>query len=87
LAFSGVPGAFPVAEKNVHLQKYLKWSDSIEKQADEFISSFKTKNDEKFIALHLRNGNDFVSFFLFRYLPEDPVLSIGYYFCFFFFQR
>jgi peptide-O-fucosyltransferase len=60
LAFSGAPGAFPVEEKNVHLQKYLKWSDFIEKQADDFIKSFKSAPGEKFIALHLRNGIDFV---------------------------
>lgn len=61
LAFTGAPGAFPVAEKNVHLQKYLKWSDSIQEKADNFISNFKNgNNDAKFIGIHLRNGVDFV---------------------------
>merc|ERR1712018_860287 len=59
LAFIGAPGAFPVEKKNVHLQKYLKWSDSINLKADQFMQTFKPNNDDKFIAIHLRNGNDF----------------------------
>ena len=60
LAFSGAPGAFPVLEKHVHLQQYLKWSDLIVKQADAFLNGFKEQADAPFIAIHLRNGQDFV---------------------------
>lgn len=59
LAFTGTPGSFPVLEKNVHLQKYLKWSDYIEKIADAFLKKFKPDKNEKFIGIHLRNGVDF----------------------------
>jgi peptide-O-fucosyltransferase len=61
LAFTGAPGAFPVLERNVPLQKYVKWSDNINKKADEVISKLKADPNDKFIALHLRNGVDFVS--------------------------
>ncbi|RNA04541.1 GDP-fucose O-fucosyltransferase 1, partial [Brachionus plicatilis] len=37
LAFTGAPGAFPVAETNVPLQKYVKWSDKIDSISEEFI--------------------------------------------------
>ena len=60
LAFTGAPGSFPVQEKNVVLQKYLKWSDFIDEKAQHFIDKFKNQPDEKFIAIHLRNGIDFV---------------------------
>jgi peptide-O-fucosyltransferase len=62
LAFTGAPGAFPVIERNVPLQKYLKWSENINKRADEVISQLKTSPSDKFIALHLRNGVDFVGY-------------------------
>ena len=61
LAFTGAPGAFPVQEQNVYLQKYLKWSDFIDAKAENFINEFKKNKDEKFIGLHLRNGMDFVT--------------------------
>lgn len=64
LAFTGAPGAFPVAEGNVYLQKYLKWSDEIDKKAEAFISTFRENPNEKFLGLHLRNGIDFVREFL-----------------------
>lgn len=59
LAFTGAPGAFPILEKNVYLQKYLKWSDYINKRADDFLSKFLSNEDDKFIGIHLRNGIDF----------------------------
>lgn len=68
LAFTGAPGAFPVQEKNVHLQKYLKWSDAINDEAQAFIDKFKTDPADKFIGIHLRNGIDFVNkYILLRY--------------------
>jgi peptide-O-fucosyltransferase len=63
LAFTGAPGTFPIQEKNVHLQKYLKWSDEIEAKADKFIASFRKNENDTFLGIHLRNGADFVSFF------------------------
>lgn len=59
LAFTGAPGAFPVLEKNVPLQKYLKWSESINNQVEQFLQRFKPNKDDKFIGIHLRNGIDF----------------------------
>ena len=60
LAFTGAPGSFPVTEKNVKLQKYVKWSDSINTKADQIINQMKENSDDKFFGLHLRNGIDFV---------------------------
>lgn len=60
LAFTGAPGAFPVLEKHVPLQKYLKWSDNINKKADSFINSFRENKNETLLGIHLRNGVDFV---------------------------
>ena len=59
LAFTGAPGNFPVLEKNVYLQKYLKWSDYINKRADDFLAKFKPHENDKFVGIHLRNGIDF----------------------------
>ena len=63
LAFTGAPGAFPVSEHDVHLQKYLKWSDVIESKADKFLGQIKDNPEDKFIGLHMRNGIDFVSLY------------------------
>ncbi|KAF6214595.1 hypothetical protein GE061_009338 [Apolygus lucorum] len=58
LAFAGAPASFPVQPENKGLHKYLAWSDNVSKEADEFI---KTKLPRgAFIALHLRNGLDWV---------------------------
>lgn len=76
LAFSGAPGAFPVLEKNVQLQKYLKWSDAIEKKADDFIKSFKPDENAKLIGIHLRNGVDFVSFFKVKFYWKSIFINI-----------
>lgn len=59
LAFTGAPGAFPVLEKNVKLQQYIKWSSYIDNLAETFINKFKPNKDDKFIGIHLRNGKDF----------------------------
>lgn len=58
LAFTGAPASFPVQAENVYLQKYLKWSDSIEKKANEFIKRILPKG--AFIGIHLRNGIDWI---------------------------
>ncbi|VDP09791.1 unnamed protein product [Soboliphyme baturini] len=56
LAFTGAPAAFPVQEKHVGLQKFLKWSYYIERQANEFI--LNELMNESFIGVHLRNDRD-----------------------------
>ena len=61
IALMGAPGAFPVEDKNKWLQKYVRWSKKIEKEAKKFISS--VLNNEPFVGIHLRNGIDFVSTF------------------------
>jgi peptide-O-fucosyltransferase len=68
LAFTGAPGAFPVAERNVRLQKYLKWSDAINQEADKFIQEFKPNKEDKLLAIHLRIGSDFVTIKQFKVL-------------------
>lgn len=60
LAFTGAPGAFPVIEAHVPLHKYLKWSETIDMLAQEFIDQIKNSSNENFIGIHLRNGIDFV---------------------------
>ncbi|CAG7833346.1 unnamed protein product [Allacma fusca] len=55
LAFVGSPGAFPVEEKNLHLQQYIEWNNSIKKEALKFISNLPKG---PFIGIHLRNGVD-----------------------------
>jgi len=58
LAFVGPPAAFPVEKDNVHLQKYLAWSDEIIQKAKKFI---ETLPKGPFIGIHLRNGVDWVT--------------------------
>jgi peptide-O-fucosyltransferase len=57
--YLGVPGAFPILEKDVYLQKYLKWSDFIDAKAETFIKKFKETSEDKFLGIHLRIGTDF----------------------------
>jgi len=56
LAFTSSPGDFPILKQNVKLQKYLKWSDTIETKANDFIDSFKEKKDDIFLGIHVKNG-------------------------------
>lgn len=58
IAFTGAPATFPVQSENVHLQKYLQWSDKIDKKANDFIKSSLPKG--AFIGVHLRNGIDWI---------------------------
>ena len=59
LALMGAPGAFPVQKNNWWLQKFMRWSVKIEKEAKQFIKH--VLNNEPFVGIHLRNGIDFVS--------------------------
>ena len=54
----GAPGDFPVLERNRKLQKYLQWSDEIDKISDEFIKN--TLPEGPFAGIHLRTGSDWV---------------------------
>ncbi|KAL7011802.1 hypothetical protein ACKWTF_014465 [Chironomus riparius] len=58
LAFTGAPAAFPVQAENVHLHKYLKWSNEIEEKVKKFIINLLPKG--AFIGIHLRNGIDWI---------------------------
>uniref|UniRef100_A0A2A4K4F0 GDP-fucose protein O-fucosyltransferase 1 n=2 Tax=Heliothis virescens TaxID=7102 RepID=A0A2A4K4F0_HELVI len=58
LAFTGAPASFPVQKENVHLQKYLSWSDDISNKSRQFIK--KNMGGGGFLGLHLRNGQDWV---------------------------
>lgn len=58
IAFTGAPAAFPVQKENLHLQKYLKWSEDIDSKANSFIKKFLPKG--AFIGIHLRNGIDWI---------------------------
>lgn len=58
IAFTGAPAAFPVQQENLHLHKYLKWSDEIDEKADGFIKNELPKG--AFIGIHLRNGIDWI---------------------------
>lgn len=58
LAFTGAPATFPVQPEFIHLQKYLQWSELIDKQANSFIAKILPKG--AFIGIHLRNGIDWI---------------------------
>lgn len=58
LALRGAPAAFPVAEKDVPLQKYIQWSDKIQDEIDHHIH--KLFNNDPYVGIHLRNGADWV---------------------------
>ncbi|XP_033103515.1 GDP-fucose protein O-fucosyltransferase 1-like [Anneissia japonica] len=57
LAFSGAPASFPVTEENRKLHYFLRWSDYINKEADDFIA--KELSNGPFVGIHLRRGSDF----------------------------
>lgn len=54
----GAPGDFPVVERNRRLQKYLQWSNEIDRISDEFIKNHLPEGP--FIGIHLRTGSDWV---------------------------
>lgn len=66
----GAPGSFPVLKENRKLQKYLQWSDNIEKEANAFIKNNLPKGG--FVGIHLRNGIDWVR--ACEHIPESPNL-------------
>ncbi|EFA03399.2 GDP-fucose protein O-fucosyltransferase 1 [Tribolium castaneum] len=70
LAFTGAPASFPVQLENRPLHKYLEWSDTVSQKADTFIA--KTLPKGAFIAIHLRNGIDWVR--ACEHIPDSPNL-------------
>ena len=70
LAFTGAPASFPVQFENRHLHQYLEWSIEISQKADNFIK--KTLPQGAFVAIHLRNGVDWVR--ACEHVPESPNL-------------
>ncbi|XP_068678139.1 LOW QUALITY PROTEIN: GDP-fucose protein O-fucosyltransferase 1-like [Montipora foliosa] len=56
LAFRGAPASFPVEEQNRQVHAFLKWSDKINEEVDEYIRS--TLPPGPFVGIHLRNGID-----------------------------
>ncbi|GJQ81604.1 putative GDP-fucose protein O-fucosyltransferase [Trypoxylus dichotomus] len=58
LAFTGAPASFPVQLENRELHKYLKWSDRIDAEAEDYIKNVLPKG--AFVGIHLRNGIDWV---------------------------
>jgi len=59
IALMGAPGSFPIKAQNTWLQKYVQWSARIENETKKYIA--EVLRDEPFLAIHLRNGIDFVS--------------------------
>ena len=55
LALMGAPASYPVKAENRQLQKYVEWSDEIDKFTTAFISSSLKL---PYVAVHLRNGYD-----------------------------
>ncbi|CAH1368326.1 GDP-fucose protein O-fucosyltransferase 1 isoform X1 [Tenebrio molitor] len=70
LAFTGAPASFPVQFENRILQQYLEWSNDISRKADDFIKN--TLPPGAFIAIHLRNGIDWVR--ACDHIPDSPNL-------------
>ena len=60
LAFRGAPASFPLQPQHVPLQKYLRWSDWIEKTATDYVIG--NLRPGKFVGIHLRNEQAWVRF-------------------------
>lgn len=56
LSFRGAPASYPVAKQDRINQKYLIWSDKIDEESTHLIKKYFS--EEKFLAIHLRNGID-----------------------------
>jgi peptide-O-fucosyltransferase len=59
IALKGAPATYPILKSDRSNQKYLKWSKEIDKQVDDIIN--ENFRNEKFIGIHLRNGQDWVN--------------------------
>ncbi|PIK56752.1 protein O-fucosyltransferase 1 [Apostichopus japonicus] len=60
IAFRGAPATFPMAAGNRQIQKYFKWNQQLfAKAEDEMARLFR--GDKKFVGIHLRTGQDWIS--------------------------
>ena len=59
LAFVGAPASFPARSEHLQLHRFLRWSASMETRLQTFVQS--QLDNGRYVALHLRNGPDFVS--------------------------
>lgn len=56
LAFTGAPASFPVQKENIHLQKYLIWTNGMQTKATNWVKTTLAKG--AYLGIHLRNGID-----------------------------
>eukprot|EP00731_Ephydatia_muelleri_P011989 Em0006g883a len=69
LAFKGAPATFPVLRHHRHLQRYVLWSDKMNRIVEDYIT--KEMKAAPFIGVHMRIGVDWLFFFL-----PDPRLTV-----------
>jgi len=55
----GAPASFPVQPEHRELQRHLVFSRRIEDEAQKYIDKHFAR--KKFVGIHLRNGDDWVS--------------------------
>ncbi|XP_033097990.1 GDP-fucose protein O-fucosyltransferase 1-like isoform X2 [Anneissia japonica] len=58
IALKGAPAPYPVFSGNRFIQQYMKWSVTVAIQMNEIIQ--RMFSGDKFVAIHLRNGLDWV---------------------------
>ena len=58
LAFKGAPASFPVKRQDRQLHQYVRWSERMEAQAEDYIKD--TIGGSPYIGVHLRMGVDWV---------------------------
>ena len=59
----GAPASYPILPEHRGLQKYLVFADEIQKQVDDFITN--NFPGQKYIGIHLRNGQDWVRLYIY----------------------
>ncbi len=69
LAFTGAPASYPVQRENVALSKYLVYNDNVVSKGEKFIKENLAHGP--YIAIHLRNGPDWVRRFAFDWCSSQ----------------
>ena len=59
LALTGAPASFPVSEAHLGLQSSLEWTDSWRERGESWVETNMGRG-ARYLALHLRNGLDWV---------------------------